>query len=513
MIALTLGEIAEVTGGRLQGADPATVVTAPPVVDSRQVRDGSLFVAVVGERVDGHSYAAAAVRAGARAALTTRVVDAPCVVVADSVAALGAVAAEVVRRLHSCTVVAITGSQGKTSTKDLLSQVLATTGPTVATAGNLNNEIGVPLTLCRAGTDTRFLVCEMGARSIGNIAYLCSLARPDIAVVLNVGTAHVGEFGSRERIAQAKGELVEALGVDGTAVLNADDPAVSAMADRTRARVVRYGVAPDAEIVLADVAVGAAGTPEFDLRVGGQTRHVRLGLLGSHQANNAAAATAAALAAGLDLETVVDALAGARSLSAWRMEQRTRPDGVVVVNDAYNANPDSMASALQTVATMVRGRHGRGYAVLGEMRELGDAAATEHAAVGRLAADLGVTVVAVGAAARSTYDGAVSAGSIKARAGTGVGGRTPTDADADAAHVADTDAAVTWLDKRLRPGDAVLVKASRAAGLERVAAALLDPGSHTAWGVGPGSGGDHPGDHHLDDDRDHDRAEGTDPRC
>ena len=221
--------------------DTGVTVTGPASVDSRQLEEGGLFVAVAGEHVDGHDYAARAVEAGAAAVLCERPVGVPAVVVTDVPAALGALAHHVVGRLPEVRVVGLTGSQGKTSTKDLLAQVLASTGTTVATLGNFNNELGMPLTALRADADTRFLVLEMGARHIGNISELCGFVRPDVGLVLNVGTAHVGEFGSRDAIAQTKGELVESLSEDGTAVLNADDPLVAAMASRTRARVRTYG--------------------------------------------------------------------------------------------------------------------------------------------------------------------------------------------------------------------------------------------------------------------------------
>jgi len=470
VIAMTLGELAEITDGRLHGVAASAVVDRAPVIDSRQAAPGALFVAIRGDSVDGHDFAQEAVAAGATAVLAGHEIDAPSLVVDDTVAALGRVAAEIVRRLQRCTVVGITGSQGKTSTKDLLSQVLATAGATVATAGNLNNEIGVPLTCCRADANTRFLVCEMGARGLGNIAYLCSIAQPSIGVVLNVGTAHIGEFGSQDLIARSKGELVEALPTTGSAVLNADDEAVRAMAGRTRASVLTYGAAPDADVRVGDLRLGADGTPAFTLHTAARGERVRLGLLGAHQATNAAAAAAAALAAGLDLSAIAAALGSARSLSAWRMEHQVRPDGVIVVNDAYNANPDSMRSALETIATMAAARPGRAVAVLGEMLELGDAARTEHEAVGRLAAEAGLTVIAVGDGARGIHDGAVA---IRGESDTILA-------------VEGHDDAIAWLDAHLQPGDLVLVKASRAAGLERVAASLVAPSRHTAWGVNHG---------------------------
>ncbi len=460
MIPMTLTEIAEVVGGTVHNETGATV-TGAATVDSRQVEPGGLFVAVAGEHVDGHDYAAAAVEAGAAGCLAQRPVGVPCVVVEDPAAALGALAHHVVAQLPDVRVVGLTGSQGKTSTKDLLAQVLASAGATVATLGNFNNELGMPLTALRADPDTRFLVLEMGARHVGNIAELCGYVRPDVGLVLNVGTAHVGEFGSREAIAQTKGELVEALTEQGTAVLNADDPLVSAMAARTAAPVTTYGESPDADVRVDDLSLDASGCPDFDLVTAGGTAHVRLRLLGEHQAANAAAAAAVALSLGLALDDVATALSAATNASRWRMEQHERADGVLVVNDAYNANPESMRAALKALAAIARGRGAgtRSIAVLGEMRELGESSRDEHDAVGRLAVRLDISqLVVVGEPARPIHLGACLEGSW----------------GDESVFVPDNDEAVAWLREHLRPGDVVLVKASRAAALEQVAEALLE---------------------------------------
>ncbi|MDD9349221.1 UDP-N-acetylmuramoyl-tripeptide--D-alanyl-D-alanine ligase [Mumia sp.] len=454
MIATSLARVADLVGGTAYDSDDV-VVTGPATLDSRDVASGGLFVAVRGEHVDGHEYAPAALRAGAAAVLGERRVDGPCVVVDDVTRALGTLAADVRDRLDGCTVIGVTGSQGKTSVKDLLAQVLTRAGTTVATAGNYNNELGVPLTVLRADPDTRFLVVEMGARALGNIAELCAIARPDVGAVLSVGSAHLGEFGSVETIARTKGELVEALPPQGVAVLNADDATVAAMATRTRARVVTYGMSDDADVAVRDLAVGPDGEPRFRLVAGDESVGVHVPLLGAHQASNAAAAAAVALAVGMDLPTVSDALGAATTRSAWRMERLVGDDGLVVVNDAYNANPESTAAALRAVAAM-RGE-GRVVAVLGEMLELGDASHRAHSDVGSLAADLGVThVVAVGSGARPIHEAVLAAG-------------------APSVAVDDVNDAVAWLRTYAGPGDIVLVKASRASGLERVADALLSP--------------------------------------
>ncbi|QWF24178.1 UDP-N-acetylmuramoyl-tripeptide--D-alanyl-D-alanine ligase [Nocardioides sp. LMS-CY] len=460
MLALSLREIADIVGGSVTADVADVVVSGPAYVDSRRPQPGGLFVAVVGERVDGHEYAA-----GAHAVLGTRPTEAPTVVVADPVVALGRLARHVVDRLVAggTTVLALTGSQGKTGTKDYLAQVLAAAGPTVATAGNHNNEIGVPLTVLTADAATRYLVVEMGARGVGHIAYLCEIAPPQVAAVLNVGTAHIGEFGSRDAIAAAKGEIVEALPPSGTAVLNADDPLVAAMATRTAAAVLTFGAEhADATVRASDVDLDDLGRPEVTLAVGGQRTRLRLPHSGLHQVENAAAAAAMALAAGVDLAVIGPALEAAATASPMRMELHERSDGLLVINDAYNANPASMTAAVETLAEIGARRGRRTVAVLGEMRELGDQAHAGHVEVGRAAAALGVgVVVVVGAPAAGIADGLRGvpewAGEVIVTAGR--------------------DEAAAWVRENVAGADVVLVKASRGAALETIADGLLE-GDH-----------------------------------
>jgi UDP-N-acetylmuramoyl-tripeptide--D-alanyl-D-alanine ligase len=458
VIELTLQEVAAAVSGRLAGG-AGGAVTGAVTVDSRTVGAGDLFVALPGERVDGADFVAAAAAAGASAALSTRPDDAlPVVVVDDPVAALGRLAAEVHRRLAAGGLVTlgITGSSGKTSTKDLLGQVLAAAGPTVSPPGSYNNDIGLPLTVLSADAGTRFLVLEMGARGRGHIARLCAVAPPRIGVVLNVGSAHLGEFGSADAIAEAKGELVEALPAEGTAVLNADDPRVIGMAPRTRARVLTTGLGAGADVRAEDVALDDAARARFTLAAAGERHPVQLQVVGAHQVANALSAAAAALAAGMPAGAVAAALSAAGPRSRWRMEVARRADGVTVVNDAYNANPESMRAALAALAGLPATRR---VAVLGGMAELGPGAEEEHRRLGRDAVAAGVDlVVAVGADAVGIADGARAAGR-PAGAGT--------------VHVPDRAAARTLLTERVRPGDAVLVKASRAYGLELLAEDLL----------------------------------------
>jgi UDP-N-acetylmuramoyl-tripeptide--D-alanyl-D-alanine ligase len=440
-------------------------VTGPAFLDTRKSEPGGLFAAFDGEQVDGHEYASQAVADGAAAVLAGRPVGVPAVVVADQQEALGRLAHHVLRALPHLRVLAVTGSQGKTSTKDLLAAVLEAHARTVATRGSFNNELGLPLTVLRADEETRYLLLEMGARGVGHLRALCSIARPDVSLVLNVGKAHLGEFGTQADIATAKGELVEALDADGVAVLNADDPLVAAMARRTGARVLTFGEASDADVRLQGLRLDEQGRPAFELVHGDATAQLSLQLVGEHQARNAAAAATAAIAVGIGLVDACHVLAQVTSLSQWRMEVSHRADGVTVVNDAYNANPDSMVAALRALVAIGQGRGaqgsgggGRTVAVLGEMRELGESSDAEHEAVGRLAVRLGVhQLLVVGEAARAIERGARAEGE-------------------EPVFVADNDDASAWLARSVRPGDVVLVKASRGARLDVVAQVLLDAG-------------------------------------
>ncbi|MGO4806735.1 UDP-N-acetylmuramoyl-tripeptide--D-alanyl-D-alanine ligase [Arthrobacter sp. 2MCAF15] len=488
MIALTAAEIADITNGRLAaepGITPASVVT-----DSREATAGSLYVAKPGENADGHDFVGAAFDRGAVLALVEReVADAagtnyPAVVVEDAVLAMGALAAEAVRRIRAhreaagaaFTVIGITGSAGKTTTKDLLAGIFAaadTEGSTVAPQGSYNGEIGVPLTVFKADFDTRYLVIEMGATGIGHIRYLADMVKPEIGVVLGVGTAHAGEFGGVENIAVAKGELVEALPASGTAVLNLDDARVAAMATRTGARVLGYTSRPAVngqdsnartDLVRAvDVDLNAEGHPEFELHLpGGETvhgtatrgttqHHVAAKLIGAHHIANLLAAAAAAHAAGIPGAQIAASLSAQTAASRWRMERTERPDGVTVINDAYNANPESMRAALRTLAELGRGR--RTWAVLGAMLELGPDSIREHMAVGTQVVRLNISrLVVVGREARSLYVSAVNEGSW-----------------GDECVFAETaDEAFELLQAELQPGDLVLFKSSNGIGLRHL---------------------------------------------
>jgi UDP-N-acetylmuramoyl-tripeptide--D-alanyl-D-alanine ligase len=487
VIALTAAEVAAAAGGRLHpdGLDPALMVHGPVVIDSRQAEQGSLFVALPGENVDGHDYAAAAVDAGAALVLAARPVagadgtDLPSVVVDDVEVALGRLAREVLLRLRTddetgatrLSVVGVTGSVGKTTTKDLLSQILTPSGPTIAPVASFNNEIGLPLTVLRADESTRFLVLEMGASGIGHLTYLTSIAPPDISAVLVVGSAHLGEFGGIEAVARAKSEIVSGLAPGGVAVLNADDQRVSAMAALAPGDVTTFGGTAGADVRATGIRVDRAGRASFTLTAGGRSADVSLRLVGEHHVNNALAAAAVALRLGLSLDEVAERLSGAGPLSPHRMHVVDRPDGVTVIDDSYNANPDSMRAALKTLA-VVAGRDRRSVAVLGEMLELGEDHRSAHEAIGLMVVRLnvGLTVV-VGAGAQPIADGALREGSW----------------GDEVAMVDDVDTAARFLAEELRAGDVVLVKSSYGAGLWRLGDILTadDAGSGTGAGAQP----------------------------
>jgi UDP-N-acetylmuramoyl-tripeptide--D-alanyl-D-alanine ligase len=507
MIELTVAQIAEIVGGELADITPQAAaglhVTGTVEFDSRKVTPGGLFLALPGARSDGHDHAASAVAAGAVAVLAARPVGVPAILVrpvppeaqragglagvlehdndgsgAAVLAALAKLAAAVAAELVAggLTIVAITGSSGKTSTKDLLAAVLEPLGEVVAPPGSFNNELGHPWTVLRATASTDYLILELSARHPGNIAELAAIAPPAIGVVLNVGTAHLGEFGSREAIARTKSELPQAVPRSGVVVLNVDDPAVSAMADVTAARVVRVSRHSQTDAGPADVWAGPVtldelARPRFTLHSADSNADVRLAVHGDHQVGNALCAAAVALECGATTEQVATALADAGPVSQHRMRVSTRADGVTVIDDAYNANPDSMHAGLQALAWIARSggepAPRRSWAVLGEMAELGDDAISEHDRIGRLAVRLDVSrlvVVGMGRSMSAMHHGAVMEGAWGSEAENG------------AAIVVDADAALALLRAELRPGDVVLVKASNAAGLGALADSLIAQG-------------------------------------
>ncbi|WP_043661757.1 UDP-N-acetylmuramoyl-tripeptide--D-alanyl-D-alanine ligase [Nocardia thailandica] len=459
MIPMTLAEVAAAVRGRLDSVSDAwAAVTAPTAFDSRQVEPGGLFAALPGMRVDGHDFAVAAIEGGAVAVLASRPTGTPAVIVDNVVSAMSDLAHAVAAR-YTGRILAITGSAGKTSTKDLLTQILSRAGSVVATQRSFNNEIGFPHTVLRVQADTDYLVLEMGARGRGHIAHLADIARPQIGAVLGIGSAHLGEFGSREAIAVAKRELVEALEPSGIAVLNDDDPLVSAMAGHTRARVLRFGTGPEADVRATDVALDAHARARFTLRHRDDAAPVTLGVVGAHHLTNALAAAALALAAGVEFGTVADSLDGASLASGSRMELIERSDGVTVINDAFNASPESVEAALVSLAALAADTR-PSIAVLGEMRELGNSAPALHARIGRCVADLGIdTLITVGGPHAE----------LIATTARQAGSRRVT-------HIESKDQALALITETLRGRDVVLIKGANSAGLFETAAALVAAG-------------------------------------
>jgi UDP-N-acetylmuramoyl-tripeptide--D-alanyl-D-alanine ligase len=463
VISLSIGEIATIVDGRLiaasaPGADSLEATAAEFVggsvqTDSRLVTPGSIFFALRGEVTDGHLFADAAVALGAALVIGERElgIPVPQIVVADGVAALAALAAAAVARVRevgNLTVVAITGSNGKTTTKNLLRAILSAQAPTVAPEGSFNNHIGAPISMLGITEQTRYLIVEMGASGAGEIARLVAIARPDVGVVLKVGLAHVGEFGGIDAVQAAKSEMVTALPPTAVAVLNADDFRVASMVDVTAAQVTTFGLSDTAAVRAEDVEATASGTTFLAITPSGSAR-VTLRILGEHHVLNALAALSVCEVLGLDLTATVASLESVPRAERWRMEVLTPGDGIVVINDAYNASPDSTVAALKTLAQIVRPGE-RSVAVLGEMAELGEYANEEHDRVGRLAVRLNVQkLVVVGHHARHIHNAAGLEGSW----------------DGESVLVETVEEAYSLLKSELRPGDVVLVKSSKSAGL------------------------------------------------
>jgi UDP-N-acetylmuramoyl-tripeptide--D-alanyl-D-alanine ligase len=452
VIERRLSEVAAAVGGRLRGRDAPVSSVA---TDSRRIRPGALFFALRGERADGHTFVAEALARGAAGAVVDRPgIPGDVVEVADAGAALLALAAAERRRMREVPVIGVTGANGKTTTKDLAAAVLGTRFRTHAAPASFNNEVGLPMTLLGADPGVEVIVAELGARHEGDVAALCEIALPDVVVVTNIGVAHLGVFGSWEAIVRAGAEPVEALGPDDVAILNADDPVVRGYASRTSGRVVTFGVETGADVRGSDVTLGDDGRASFTLEAGGERERVELGVAGEHMVPNALGAAACGLELGLSVPECAAALKGAR-VSPWRMETSTTDDAVVLLNDAYNANPESMAAGLKTARWIAR--RSRLAAVLGHMAELGPIAVDEHERLGELIVRVGVErLITVGEPARAIARAAIREGQL----------------EEDVASYDDPEEAAADVRAWARPGDVVLVKGSRVAGLERVAEAL-----------------------------------------
>lgn len=444
MITLTAGEIGLLLGGEIY-CDKDLLVSKAPVFDSRKATPGCIFLALKGEAADGHDFAADAYRAGAMFSLTTRRIDGPCIVVKDVIEAVSILAAFVRKRLTNLKVIGITGSQGKTSTKDLLSHMLSNVGPTVAPKGSFNNDLGLPITLLECDEHTQFCILEMGARHKGDIARLCEIAQHDIGVVLTVGTAHLGEFGSVEGIAETKSEIIQTLRPDGIAILGTYDKYTPAMATLHSGRVINFG--NGCEVRAAEIEI-REGRPHFELVTPAGRDAVGMRIVGEHHIANALAAAAVGTALDLPIEVIASSLSTADNSSKWRMEIHDL-FGLLLINDAYNANPESMTAALRSLVLFAQERGGESWAFLGKMHELGESSAQRHAAIGTLAEEIGIDhLVAIGAPEYGASQGQMIVH-----------------------HYASIDECLSMTD-HFSAGDVVLVKASRSEGFEVLAEKL-----------------------------------------
>jgi len=477
MFDLTLGQVCEIVGGKLIG-DPSIRLSGISI-DSRHINSGDLFAAIIGERADGHDFVEQASKSGVTAFLTSREVTGDQILVPPSpdsldpvIHAIAKLSAHVRTSMNGVEVIGVTGSSGKTSTKDMIGQVLSHVGAIHAPAGSLNNELGLPLTLLSAPLDTKYLVAEMGMRGLGHITHLCSLAKPTIGVVTNVGQAHIGEVGSIEAIAKAKSELVIAIPATGFVILNSDDERVVAMRTLTEANVLTFGISKTADVRAENLLLTASGGYTFDLVCGGERIPTSIPILGEHNVLNALAATATGLAVGMEAKDIARALTTLKQMSKWRMEVIQLPGNITIINDAYNANPESMSAAIQTL-TAIPAR-GQTFAILGKMHELGETSDAIHAQIANLAVDLGVThVVAVGVLAK-TYSLPALTDSTSAGA--------PSESEAqESVWWHDFDQACDYIVKQVNSGDILLFKASRAEHFE-VLAEKIEFALRAKWG-------------------------------
>ena len=475
MFDLTLGEICEIVDGQLVG--DASVRVTGISIDSRESKPGDLFAAIIGDRVDGHDFVMPANEMGAVASLASKSVAGDHVLVPESpdaldpvIHAIAKLSAHIRTLLHGVEVIGITGSSGKTSTKDMIGQVLAHAGVSHAPAGSLNNELGLPLTLLSAPTDVKYLVAEMGMRGLGHITHLCNIAKPSIGVITNVGQAHIGEVGSIEGIAKAKSELVSSIPASGVVVLNADDERVLAMRELTEATIFTYGFSKAADVRAENLHLTSYGSYNFDLVYRSERSPASIPILGEHNVLNALAAAAVGIAVGMEFEIIARALTTLKQMSKWRMEVHQIPGNVTIINDAYNANPESMAAALQTLAAIPA--PGKSFAILGKMHELGDASDAIHEQISKLAIDLGVTQVIVVGELAKPYVPAASAGSVGDMSDSGV---------QKSVWLPDFAAACDYIVNQVNSGDILLFKASRAEHFE-VLAEQIEVELRAKWG-------------------------------
>lgn len=467
MIKITLEKIAEIMSGELINSSDSKVVSAV-AIDSNEVTPGALFVAIEGDRQDGHSFVKEAFAKGAVAALVSKpIADFPYILVTEksqapekfsqpTIWALAKLAKHVHQNLPQLITVAITGSSGKTTTKDLVFQLGDLLGKTVATKGTANNEIGMPLTVLECDEDTRLLVLEMGARHTGNIKYLTDIAKPNFSIITHIGTAHLEIFGSEENLMNTKAEIIENLTTTDWAIINLDDANSKKIMQKTSANLATFGIHTNADLVAENIKLNDEGNPEFQMKFRDESAEVRLALIGSHNVYNALAATMPFLLSGVKLAKVVEKLNSSKVLSSWRMEATRLENNILLINDAYNANFESMRAALQALAQIAAQR--RKIAILGEMKELGEQSEPFHFAIGELTAKMKIDhLLVVGKGAQKIIEGA----------------RADKTWLGEATLHENNHTLLLHAKELLIENDVVLIKASRSVGLEVVAAELV----------------------------------------
>jgi UDP-N-acetylmuramoyl-tripeptide--D-alanyl-D-alanine ligase len=458
MISIKASQFAQIVGGELHGSD--VVIDKVPVFNSINATRGSIFLALQGEHLDGHDFVSDAFSHGVEIALVSKPVPERHILVPNVLKALGAITKHVRDSLPNLSVIAITGSQGKTTTKDLLTQILSGKGETVSPRGNFNNELGAPLTLLQANADTKYCIVEMGARHIGDIAALCALTKPDIGVVLRVGMAHIGEFGSAEAVAKTKSEMISSLDDQAIAILGDYDLYTPKMKQLHKGRTITFGEKSSDEVRAADLEI-REGRPHFDLVTPDGRASVGLRVVGIHQTANALAAAAVCSALGLSVDYIAGALSTASMQSAWRM-QVTEFDSGVLINDAYNASPESVESALRTLILFAQERGGQSWAFLGKMQELGESSATEHERIGTLAQEIGIDHLVC-------IDSPQYASALKNANESGGASMS--------VHICADINEAEKVASGISAGDVILVKASRSEHLEDLAEAILSKGA------------------------------------
>jgi UDP-N-acetylmuramoyl-tripeptide--D-alanyl-D-alanine ligase len=464
MIPMTIEEIAKAISAEIKNLDSSLKVTGKIVIDSRKVSKGDLFVAINGAKVNGHDFCDVAIKQGAVAVVAAKEISGiPTLLVSNgnftsqdvdqpTVIALGKLANYLLTKLPNLWKVAVTGSSGKTTTKDLLADLGRLIGPTVAPKGSFNNEIGLPQTVLECDENTRVLILEMGARRVGNIKHLCEIAKPDTSILLNIGTAHAEIFTSVEKILETKSEIIQCLSTADVAILNHED--VTFPRQKTNAQIVSFGLS-GSDVSAKNVILNEKAQAQYDLEYLGKTSQVKLKIVGSHQVSNSLAAAAAFLKKGIDIDLVAKTLSNSVAQSKWRMQIEVNKKTVTVINDAYNANPESMKSAIRTLKQIGAGKNT--YAILGEMLELGELSISQHQEVAKLVQKLEIqNTIVIGSGAKSIYDFLSQ---------NGYQGKLH--------YVENVEGAIAKAKEMMQPSDVVLVKASRSIGLERVANAIV----------------------------------------